>query len=129
MFSPGAVDYIFRCSAGIPRNINNLCDNAHAERLCVRRTVISRAMIEEVAATFDMLPREASRRASDPEDSVRIFNAEARAELWAAGNGSDGHANGNGQIVPPVNHAQDTESSPERPTNGDSFSLVSAPGT
>ncbi len=28
MFSPGAVDYIFRCSAGIPRNINNLCDNA-----------------------------------------------------------------------------------------------------
>ena len=28
IFSPEAVDYIFRCSDGIPRNINNLCDNA-----------------------------------------------------------------------------------------------------
>ena len=28
VFSPEAVDYIFRCSDGIPRNINNLCDNA-----------------------------------------------------------------------------------------------------
>ncbi len=28
IFSPGAIDYIFRCSEGIPRNINNLCDNA-----------------------------------------------------------------------------------------------------
>src|SRR5205807_9556610 len=24
IFSPGAIDYIFRCSEGIPRNINNL---------------------------------------------------------------------------------------------------------
>ena len=28
IFSPEAVDYIYRCSAGIPRNVNNLCDNA-----------------------------------------------------------------------------------------------------
>src|ERR1041385_4550823 len=28
IFSPGAIDYIFRCTAGIPRAINNLCDNA-----------------------------------------------------------------------------------------------------
>src|SRR3954453_519 len=28
IFSPGAIDYIFRCSEGIPRQINNLCDNA-----------------------------------------------------------------------------------------------------
>ena len=28
IFSPPAIDYIFRCSEGIPRNINNLCDNA-----------------------------------------------------------------------------------------------------
>ena len=37
VFSPEAVDYIFRCSDGIPRNINNLCDNALAGRLCRRR--------------------------------------------------------------------------------------------
>ena len=28
IFSPGAIDYIFRCAGGIPRQINNLCDNA-----------------------------------------------------------------------------------------------------
>ena len=28
VFTPDAVDFIFRCSEGIPRNINNLCDNA-----------------------------------------------------------------------------------------------------
>ena len=28
IFSSSAIDYIFRCTEGIPRNINNLCDNA-----------------------------------------------------------------------------------------------------
>src|SRR6476620_915004 len=27
VFTPGAIDLIFQCSEGIPRNINNLCDN------------------------------------------------------------------------------------------------------
>src|SRR5204862_241653 len=31
MFSPGAIDYIFRCSEGIPRNINNLCADAQRQ--------------------------------------------------------------------------------------------------
>jgi general secretion pathway protein A len=106
MFSPGAVDYIFRCSAGIPRNINNLCDNAMLNGFASGEHMISRAMIEEVAATFDMLPR-SDRDPRPTEDSVRIFNAAGRAELWAAGNGNGGTG------VPPVNHAQDA-----RATNG-----------
>src|SRR5205823_5390781 len=28
IFSPGAIDFIFRCTEGIPRAINNICDNA-----------------------------------------------------------------------------------------------------
>src|ERR1043166_7347674 len=28
IFKPDAIDYIYRCTEGIPRNINNLCDNA-----------------------------------------------------------------------------------------------------
>ena len=32
IFTPGAVDFIFQCSEGIPRNINNICDNAMRER-------------------------------------------------------------------------------------------------
>src|SRR5687767_9507622 len=121
LFSPGAVDYIFRCAAGIPRNINNLCDNALLNGFASSATVISRVMIEEVAATFDMLPRRTSETPQVQNDSSRIFNSAARAELWAAGNGDSNlksqisdlrSGNGNG-------HAHDTRAT------SDSFSLVS----
>ena len=127
LFSPGAVDYIFRCAAGIPRNINNLCDNALLNGFASGATVISRAMIEEVAATFDMLPRRTSETPQLQNDSSRIFNSAARAELWAAGNGESGTG------VTPVNHAHDARAT-NRNGNGhaydarapqDSFSLVS----
>ena len=127
LFSPGAVDYIFRCAAGIPRNINNLCDNALLNGFASSATVISRVMIEEVAATFDMLPRRTSETPQVQNDSSRIFNSAARAELWAAGNGESGTG------ATRVNYAHDA-----RATNGngngyasdaratqDSFSLVS----
>ena len=95
IFSPGAIDYIFRCSEGIPRNINNLCDNALLAGYASGETTISRNTIEEVAETFDMLPR--SDRGMQPGeehvDPARIFSASGRAELWAAGtNLPDGEA-------------------------------------
>ena len=89
-FSPGAIDYIFRCAAGIPRQINNLCDNAMLMAYASGLHTISRAIIEEVADTFDMLPdaRHSSSRLSVQERDApaRIFNAQGRAELWSAGN-------------------------------------------
>jgi hypothetical protein len=115
IFSPGAVDYIFRCSAGIPRNINNLCDNALLNGFASGASVISRAIIEEVAATFDMLPRRSS-EVRPNEDPSRIFNSAARAELWAAGNGN-GNENGNG-------HQADVPTY-DRRESADRFSLVS----
>src|SRR3954449_12933739 len=57
IFSPGAVDYIFRCSEGIPRQINNLCDNSMLTGFASGEATIGRSIIEEVADTFDMLPR------------------------------------------------------------------------
>ena len=91
LFSPGAVDYIFRCSAGIPRNINNLCDNALLNGFASGTTIISRAIIEQIAKTFDMLPRNEHGPVeynSPAETTARIFNSSARAELWAAGDGN-----------------------------------------
>ena len=133
IFSPGAVDYIFRCSAGIPRNINNLCDNALLNGFASGDRIISRAMVEEVAATFDMLPRSDRNAQPNEESAVRIFNAAGRAELWAAGNG--------GTDVSSVNHAQDARATSngngngsadhagippfDRRASGDRFSLVS----
>ena len=93
IFSPGAVDYIFRCSEGIPRNINNLCDNALLNGFAGSEPIISRAIVEEVAATFDMVPRtdRGAQNVEEREAPARIFHAAGRAELWAAGNG-DGSA-------------------------------------
>lgn len=95
IFSPGAIDYIFRCSEGIPRNINNLCDNALLNGFAAGETVISRAIVEEVAATFDMLPRAERLQNNDEQEApARVFSASGRAELWAAGNGDSSNGNG-----------------------------------
>ena len=100
IFSPGAIDYVFRCSEGIPRNINNLCDNALLHGFAVSESVISRGLVEEVAATFDMVPRaDRLKNCEEQEGPARIFKAAGRAELWAAGNGDSGNGNGsNGEF-------------------------------
>jgi general secretion pathway protein A len=87
IFSPGAIDYIFRCSDGIPRNINNLCDNALLAGYAAGETTIGRSIIEEIAETFDMFPRSerGMQSGEERESPARIFSATGRAELWAAG--------------------------------------------
>ena len=97
IFSPGAVDYIFRCTAGIPRAINNVCDNAMLNGFAKSDPMISRAIIQEVAETFDILPRTPQVEAH--ESPARVFPAASRAELWSMGNGN-GNGNGNGHSHP-----------------------------
>jgi general secretion pathway protein A len=91
IFSPAAVDYIFRCSEGIPRNINNLCDNALLAGYAAGEPVISRTIIEEVAETFDMLPRQnvGMPTAVEREPPTKIFTSAGEAELWAAGTAAE----------------------------------------
>jgi len=89
IFSSSAIDYIYRCTEGIPRNINNLCDNAMLAGYAAGDLTIGPATIQEVADTLDMLPR-AERRAPGGEVRelpARIFSDASRAELWATGNG------------------------------------------
>ena len=90
IFSPGAIDYIFRCSEGIPRQINNLCDNAMLSGFAAGESIIGRSIIEEVADQFDMLPRgdRGRQMGEEREAPARIFTAAGRAELWAAGTGA-----------------------------------------
>jgi len=111
IFSPGAIDYVFRCTAGIPRAINNLCDNALLNGFSTSASMISRAMIQEVAETFDILPRIA--KVDEREAPARIFPAASRAELWSIGNGG----NGNGS-------ADSSDSGYE--SSADEFSLISS---
>lgn len=91
IFTPGAIDYIFRASEGIPRQINNLCDNALLAGYAAGERTINTRIIEEVARTFDMVtsreqaldPRDASFGASSSSGS--IFGPEVdEALLWPA---------------------------------------------
>ena len=95
IFSSSAIDYIYRCTEGIPRNINNLCDNALLTGYAAGDLTISRAIIEEVAESLDMLPRVERRAptAGPNELPARIFSDVNRAELWAAGNGNGDSSN------------------------------------
>jgi len=90
IFSQEAIDYIYRCSEGIPRKINNLCDNSLLAGFAAGELVIGRSIVEEVAESLDMLPGldHGLQTAERSDLQVRIFS-DSRAELWAAGQGSE----------------------------------------
>jgi general secretion pathway protein A len=86
LFTPGAIDFIFQCSEGIPRLINNICDNAMLTAYAAGEEIIGRKVVEEVAANLDLLPRNealiASEKAVEKITSSGILTSEAREELW-----------------------------------------------
>ena len=85
VFTPGAVDLIYQCSEGIPRNINNLCDNAMLSAYSAGELVIGRKIVEEVADNLDMLPRNeglAAAEAALDAPTGRVLRSNAADELW-----------------------------------------------
>ena len=103
IFSPDAVDYIYRCTEGIPRNINNICDNALLAGYAAGSSTIDQAIIEEVAENLDMLPRFENGMQSGQENELtaKIFNAAGRVELWSVGNGNGAHSSSNVAFIEP----------------------------
>ncbi len=119
IFTPGAIDFIYQCSEGIPRQINNLCDNAMLAAYAAGEQIIGRQIIEEVADNLDLLPSKdtllASEKAVEKVGSARVLTAEAREELrnnqsrveasmpkkfpTNAANGN-GNGNSNGKPIP-----------------------------
>ncbi len=87
IFTPGAIDFIFQCSEGIPRQINNLCDNAMLAAYAAGQQIVSRQVIEEVADNLDLLPRKdalmKNEQAADFASGGRVLTPEAREELWS----------------------------------------------
>ncbi|MGI8640991.1 MAG: ExeA family protein [Pyrinomonadaceae bacterium] len=86
IFTPGAIDFIYQCSEGIPRQINNLCDNAMLAAYAAGEQIIGRHTIEEVADNLDLLPRNdallANEKVPASVGSARVLTAGAREELW-----------------------------------------------
>ena len=119
VFTPGAIDLIFQCSEGIPRQINNLCDNAMLAAYGDGDTIIGRQIIEEVADNLDLLP---DRDLLSVNDSMtngnapdsKVLTAEARQELWAGQNRVE-------QTEPKVFRPDERTLSENRNGNGSSF--------
>ena len=113
IFTPGAIDFIFQCSEGIPRQINNICDNAMLSAYAAGEQIIGRQIIEEVADNLDLLPSKdaliINEKAVEKVGSARVLTAEAREELRNnqnrveantpkkfPANATNGNRNGNG---------------------------------
>jgi general secretion pathway protein A len=55
LFTPEALALIYRSSEGIPRLVNNLCDNALLTAFAMNTRIITVEMIAEVAESLDLL--------------------------------------------------------------------------
>lgn len=130
VFSPGAIDYVFRCSNGIPRLINNICDNALLSGFAAGAETISRSIIEEVAESFDLLPSaERGRQIGEEREShARIFTATGRAELWAAGAGDSETRGGAAVEAERVREEREMERELERSFSDDGKRAFSSEG-
>ncbi|MBX3290110.1 MAG: AAA family ATPase [Acidobacteria bacterium] len=84
IFTQDAIDFVYQCSEGIPRLINNLCDNALIAAFAANEKRVTREMVEEVAANLDLLPDKdaliTSDRAAD-RISSRILTTSGVEEL------------------------------------------------
>ena len=113
VFTPGAVDFIFQCSEGIPRNINNICDNAMLAAYSAGEEVIGRQIIEEVANNLDMLPRNDALLAAEAILDVptsKVLRSDATEEI------ADGQARH--EAIKPRVFAPDFELPTQRAANG-----------
>ena len=83
IFTRGAVEMIHICSEGIPRQVNNLCDNAMVAAYGAGVSSVERKLIEDIADNLDMLPSELFTAGAETESksSVRAFDPVKRDEL------------------------------------------------
>lgn len=86
IFTPGAIDLIYQCSEGIPRQINNLCDNAMLSAYAMGEEIISRKIIEHVADNLDLLQEKkvyvSNEGTNKGVHSRRVLTPEAEEEIW-----------------------------------------------
>lgn len=85
IFTPGALDLIFQCSEGIPRQINNLCDNAMLTAYEMGVKTIGRDVIEDVADNLYLLPDKKAllqnEKAAEAVGSARVLSTAGQREL------------------------------------------------
>jgi general secretion pathway protein A len=85
LFDQDSIELIYQYSEGIPRQVNNLCDNALLTAYSLGKKRISRAIIEEVAANLDMVPDRSALNSSlevaDLAPAPNVLTPEGKEEL------------------------------------------------
>ena len=85
IFTPEAIDFIYQCTQGIPRQINNLCDNAMITAYSQDVRLIGRSIIETTAQNLDLLPSREIYLNNDgeihPVHSARVMTREGHNEI------------------------------------------------
>jgi hypothetical protein len=94
IFTPEAIDCIYRLTEGIPRLINNLCDNALLAGYAADLPLIGRKIIEDVAESFDMLPRGYySNQTNGYSQRNNVVNSAGRFEIWSGDDQQSSNSN------------------------------------
>ncbi len=86
VFTPAAVELVYRYSGGVARTINVICDNALLSGFAAEQRPVGPALVEEVSRDFDLIPddtaaRSASRRpgAEPPRPTLGTKNIDTPA--------------------------------------------------
>jgi general secretion pathway protein A len=58
IFTPAAVELVYRYSGGVARTINVICDNALLSGFAAEQKPVGPALVEEVCRDFDLAPRD-----------------------------------------------------------------------
>ena len=85
LFTKGALELIAEGSAGIPRNINNLCFNAMSLGCALKRRAIDCDIVRDVMADLDLeLLRERRQIKQQPEDAIpRAAASNSAVSAWS----------------------------------------------
>jgi len=62
VFTPAAVELVYRYSGGVARTINVICDNALLSGFAAEQRPVGPALVEEVCRDFDLAPRDPQAR-------------------------------------------------------------------
>jgi type II secretory pathway predicted ATPase ExeA len=64
VFTPAAVELVYRYSGGVARTINVICDNALLSGFAADQKPVGPTLVEEVCRDFDLTPREGAARST-----------------------------------------------------------------
>ena len=88
VFTPAAVELVYRYSGGVARTINVICDNSLLSGFAAEQKPVGPAIVEEVCRDFDLTPRESQPSRSAPRGGAATDAPRASLGTRPAGHGA-----------------------------------------